>query len=149
MEKQVRHREAVRRYYAKPEKREARRQYEKIQRGSPAWRERRKQYRQRACKKLREQLFGMLGSECVLCGDNHPPALTVDHINGGGKKHRDKVGGGASMYRDIIRNPEAKSEYRILCMKCNWLRRWDTDEEIIARYGTHLWGHIIDGNKKK
>src|SRR3989304_6254325 len=41
---------------------------------------------------LRHYSFGEL--KCACCGDGNIEFLTIDHINGGGAKHRRELGGG-------------------------------------------------------
>ena len=56
---------------------------------------------------------------CACCGENHYEFLSVDHINGGGKKDRRmKEKQGSLFYTWIIKNgfPDG---YRILCHNCN------------------------------
>jgi hypothetical protein len=56
---------------------------------------------------------------CEICGITDIEVLTLDHINGGGRKHKEKIGGSSYLYRNLINNnfPEG---YRILCMNCNF-----------------------------
>lgn len=56
--------------------------------------------------------------ECE-CGESRIQCLTIDHINGGGNKHRKEVGEGVTFYRWLIKNnfPEG---FRVLCMNCNF-----------------------------
>jgi hypothetical protein len=60
------------------------------------------------------------GGTCACCGDNTIEFLTIDHINGGGGKHRKSLNitSGASFYDWLIRN-DYPSGYRVLCMNCN------------------------------
>jgi len=55
-------------------------------------------------------------NNCACCGDNNMEFLTIDHINGGGSKHRKQIKG--HFYEWLIKNnyPEG---YRVLCMNCN------------------------------
>ena len=59
---------------------------------------------------------------CNECGYNNTHALTIDHINGNGNKHRKSIrnSGGASFYKWLIKNnlPEG---YQVLCWNCNHL----------------------------
>jgi len=54
--------------------------------------------------------------KCDCCNEGDIDVLTIDHINGGGRKHRKEVNG--SIYKWLIDNnfPE---EYRVLCHNCN------------------------------
>lgn len=61
---------------------------------------------------------------CVVCGENRVLCLTIDHINGGGMKHRKLVtggSGGSRFYYWLKRNgyPEG---YQTLCMNDNFLK---------------------------
>lgn len=56
------------------------------------------------------------GSRCALCSHGRFVSLTIDHIGGGGRKHRSEVGN--SIARWLVSNgfPEG---YRTLCWNCN------------------------------
>jgi len=57
--------------------------------------------------------------KCSCCGEFHIEFLSIDHINGGGNKHRKKLKlSGRQFYRWLIKNnfPEG---YRVLCHNCN------------------------------
>ena len=60
-------------------------------------------------------------NKCALCDEKRLVCLTIDHIKGGGNKHRKeiKVASGTSFARWLIVNnfPEG---YRILCMNCQF-----------------------------
>ena len=53
---------------------------------------------------------------CEICGENDFDVLAIDHINGGGNKHRKEIARHTVDY--LIKNnfPEG---YRVLCMNCN------------------------------
>jgi hypothetical protein len=52
---------------------------------------------------------------CACCGESEYLFLTLEHINGGGNKHRLRVG---NVWRWLVRNgfPDG---YKILCFNCN------------------------------
>lgn len=54
---------------------------------------------------------------CECCGENHIQFLAIDHIKGGGKKHRKEIGI-SSINRWLKRNKFPKG-FRILCHNCN------------------------------
>ena len=57
--------------------------------------------------------------QCACCGLTDYEFLTLDHINGGGNKHRQSVGGrGQGVYRQL-RDQGYPEGYRVLCMNCN------------------------------
>lgn len=63
------------------------------------------------------QILTVYGARCACCGEAEPKFLTIDHVNGGGEKHRKEIG----RYRvltEIIR-AGFPSDYQILCWNCN------------------------------
>jgi len=59
--------------------------------------------------------------KCSCCGEKHIEFLVIDHIEGGGYKHRKflKKHGGTQFYLWLKKNNYPK-EYRVLCMNCNF-----------------------------
>lgn len=57
-------------------------------------------------------------NKCGCCGESHFEFLSLDHINGGGHKHRKSLKY-KNLYRHLKQNnwPDG---YRILCMNCNF-----------------------------
>lgn len=58
--------------------------------------------------------------KCSCCGELNEEFLTIDHINGGGNKHRKSLGliGGRRFYQWLKKNGYP-SGYRVLCFNCN------------------------------
>jgi hypothetical protein len=76
---------------------------------------------------LRLKVIEAYGSECACCGETEPAFLTLDHINGGGNKHRMEVCGNAStasFYTWVIRNGFPRDILRLLCYNCNCARAY-------------------------
>jgi hypothetical protein len=65
----------------------------------------------------RSEVMAHYGNRCACCGESTPEFLSIDHINGGGRKHRKEIGSG-NMYRWIIDNGFPDS-FQILCHNCN------------------------------
>jgi hypothetical protein len=65
---------------------------------------------------LKIEVFKHYGNKCEICGETLPELLTIDHINGGGTKHREKVG---NIYKFLRNNNYPSVGYRILCANCN------------------------------
>ena len=73
---------------------------------------------------------------CVRCGFSDIRALQIDHINGGGTKHRVELGrSGEAFYRWLRMNnyPEG---YQVLCCNCNGIKRFENKEFRYTEYGT-------------
>lgn len=68
--------------------------------------------------KLKKGIFDHYGRKCVCCGEKHAEFLSIDHINGGGRKHRDEVGRGRLFYKWLLDN-KYPPDFRILCYNCN------------------------------
>lgn len=60
--------------------------------------------------------------KCACCGEKHLEFLTIDHIAGGGNKHRKSIKQ-TNFYAWLVRN-EYPEGYRVLCMNCNWSRKY-------------------------
>lgn len=69
--------------------------------------------RQRA----KQECYQFYGTSCACCGESRIEFLTIDHINGGGTKHRreEKIG---NIYFWLKRN-SFPSGFRTLCFNCN------------------------------
>jgi len=69
-------------------------------------------------KRVRSQIIEMYGGKCACCGKTEPLFLTIDHINGGGKVHRQQFRGIQSFYFSLKREGFS-NDYRLLCWNCN------------------------------
>lgn len=58
---------------------------------------------------------------CNCCNEDNYQFLTVDHINGGGNKHRKEIGQ-LTLYKWLIDNNFPKG-FQILCFNCNFGKR--------------------------
>ncbi len=67
------------------------------------------------------QVIQGYGNQCACCGENNSAFLTIDHINGGGSAHRRTTG---HFYRWLIKNNFPKDNLQLLCMNCNWAKRF-------------------------
>ena len=67
-------------------------------------------------KKNKKKVFDHYGRKCMCCGFDDERVLTMDHINGGGGKHRREING--SIYGWLIRNGFPKG-FKTLCRNCN------------------------------
>ena len=67
--------------------------------------------------KLRNKVFDYYGRRCECCGENTIEFLTIDHMNGDGHQHREKIGQ-SSLYRWLEKN-NFPDGYQVLCYNCN------------------------------
>ena len=67
-------------------------------------------------KRIRLEVLNHYGGKCACCGESRHEFLAIDHISGGGRKHRSAIGG--KIHRWLQRNnfPEG---FRVLCHNCN------------------------------
>lgn len=74
--------------------------------------------------KLRVQALMLLGGNCSRCNNDDMRVLQIDHVNGGGTKENKKIHA-----RGIcIKAMENPTEYQVLCANCNWIKRWERNE---------------------
>lgn len=91
-----------------------------------------KAYRYRVKRKVIEH-YSNETMQCADCGISDIRVLSIDHISGGGNKHRKKIGknSGLEFWQWLIKNnfPEG---YQVLCMNCQWIKRY-TNREVIHK----------------
>lgn len=68
--------------------------------------------------KLKLEAVTAYGGKCECCKEEEILFLTIDHINGGGNKHREEVGSGFRIYRWLKQQGYPKG-FRVLCFNCN------------------------------
>jgi len=76
---------------------------------------------------IKDKLFNTLGRICKKCGYCDVRALQIDHIEGGGTKHRKSVTG-IAYYNSIFNDPELLTKYQILCANCNAIKKLENNE---------------------
>lgn len=71
---------------------------------------------------LRDEVFAAYGGYiCACCGEPEKAFLTIDHIDGGGNKHRKEVGQ-SNVYR-WLKQHDYPPGFQVLCMNCQWGKR--------------------------
>lgn len=73
---------------------------------------------------LREKVFNKFNNQCNKCKFPDKRAFQIDHVNGGGKGERVKMGIG--FYSKVLKDTENK--YQLLCANCNWIKRFENKE---------------------
>lgn len=67
-------------------------------------------------KQLRQAALDHYGSVCACCGETRIEFLCIDHVNGGGSKHRKTLK--VEIYRWFKQN-DYPAGFRVLCHNCN------------------------------
>lgn len=120
-------------YYKTDKGRESLRgRYRKYKERDPeGWKERQRQYRERNRprrveyakvykRELRQETFEAYGGAvCQCCGETTDQFLVLDHIYGGGSKHRRDTGRAGLSFYATLRKEGFPSGYQVLCHNCN------------------------------
>jgi hypothetical protein len=92
--------------------------------------------------------------ECLFCKEQNQSVLTLDHIDGGGRKElaRLKIKGGTDYYRHLKRLGYP-SGIRVLCFNCNCSRRIETPSDelissVIQKFLLHQKSSYIESVQK-
>jgi hypothetical protein len=81
---------------------------------------------------MREKAIVFLGGKCssqkclVPNGCSDKRCLQIDHINGISDDEPRLIG--TMLYEDILHNPKSREKYQLLCANCNWIKRFDKNE---------------------
>ena len=76
-----------------------------------------KKHRRDSNRRLRVAAIKNYGSKCACCGETEPKFLLIDHIDGGGNKHRREIGS-SHIYSWLKKNNYPKG-FQVLCHNCN------------------------------
>lgn len=77
-------------------------------------------------KEIRAQALAAYGGKCKCCGESQPEFLALDHVDGGGNKHRREDKRAASSLALWAKRHGYPDRLQLLCFNCNWAK---------ARYG--------------
>jgi hypothetical protein len=69
---------------------------------------------------LRVEVLAAYGGKCACCGESAFEFMTIDHIHGGGNKHRKSLGGGGLSVYTWLKRSGFPAGFRVLCMNCNF-----------------------------
>ena len=73
-------------------------------------------------RRLKHSVMQGYGGKCTCCGETEIAFLTIEHLNGGGRKHFKEAGSSQGVYRDVIARG-FPPEFTVLCMNCNHAKR--------------------------
>ncbi len=68
--------------------------------------------------KLKLKIFEVYGNKCACCGEDNFYFLQIDHMDGGGTKHR-KIVGTSGIYK-FLKDNKYPANFQLLCSNCNW-----------------------------
>lgn len=69
------------------------------------------------------QAYSTESPRCVCCGEGMLHFLALDHINGGGRKHRQETGGGG--FYSWLKRHNYPPGFQVLCHNCNLGRQFN------------------------
>jgi hypothetical protein len=70
-------------------------------------------------RKLKDEAYNFYGGyKCVCCGITEPTMLTLDHVDGGGTRHKKEIGRGYHYYR-WLKNNGFPTKLQVMCYNCN------------------------------
>ena len=73
--------------------------------------------------RVRADFITAYGGKCACCGETEPKFLSLDHIHGGGNKHRRETGRSGWRLWKLLRDLDyPQDEYQLLCYNCNMVK---------------------------
>jgi len=65
---------------------------------------------------------------CIQCGYSDIRALSIDHIGGGGSKHKRILGRAGTAFYRWLKEQHYPEGYQVLCMNCQFVKRQEEEE---------------------
>jgi len=63
--------------------------------------------------------YGGNPPKCACCGETHIEFLTIDHVYGGGNKHRQIIKSNGSYFYKWLKKNNFPKDFQVLCANCN------------------------------
>jgi hypothetical protein len=82
---------------------------------------------------VRQHVLRALGNQCVRCGFTDWRTLQIDHVNGGGRRDRERWSNTHEYLNAVLAAPPGI--YQLLCANCNWIKKYERAE--------HAWSQIV------
>jgi len=64
------------------------------------------------------------GGSCTCCGEKIKEFLTLEHLEKDGQAHEKRLGSSWMIWRELKKLDWPKEKYTVLCMNCNWGKRY-------------------------
>lgn len=78
-----------------------------------------KRYQRASRLKRRRELLARYGGSCACCGEDRLEFLAIDHINGGGTRHRTELAAKGDVFYKWLKREGYPPGFRVLCHNCN------------------------------
>ena len=62
--------------------------------------------------------------QCANCEESRLYCLSIDHINGGGRKQRQEISKSYNTYYNWLLDNGSLADFQVLCMNCQWEKRY-------------------------
>ena len=72
--------------------------------------------------------YGKGECACVICSENRLDCLSIDHIEGGGNKHRKTTLRSTGSFYKWLKTNDYPEGYQTLCMNCQFAKRFERGE---------------------
>ena len=69
-------------------------------------------------RRLKSTVLSAYGAVCACCGETRPEFLTIDHVEGGGRRHRATFKSPVQFWKWVV-DSDFPENLRVLCMNCN------------------------------
>lgn len=83
-----------------------------------------RRYHRNHMQRIKTEVLSVYGGRCVCCGETELVFLSIDHMNGGGTKHRSADKGkllGVKFYY-MLKREGFPPGYQVLCFNCNFAK---------------------------
>ncbi len=82
--------------------------------------------------------------KCVVCGNNDTRILTINHINGEGRKESSLPGGNNKLYKSIIHDERTVEDLEVRCYNCNILYEYDRKMRVLPENWVQIYKDLIN-----
>ena len=82
--------------------------------------------------KQRKKLIQKLGGKCVQCNETDWRLLQINHVNGGGRNERERIGQ-RGIHNNILQSKKL-SKYNLLCANCNILYEYEKERRLDEKW---------------
>jgi len=77
------------------------------------------EYDKMYARRIREEVLSHYGGKCACCGEGQYEFMTIDHMNGGGSKHRRELKQEGAKFIFWLRRNGYPEGFQVLCNNCN------------------------------